>query len=193
MVVELLGVARSVTGAEPKCINCKHYKLYPPDPVLLYSSPKHRCTAAIDLVTGKMTETDCYAMRHRWVECGPEAKLFKLNEDAPVPPPSVPPILPVKKERIGLISLLAALAALALLVALAFWRYEQETAQPIVVKTGEVSVRRVSVKDGSCCVTARTRLVAIGKRSLWQFEASPNVWEDCGDDCEKALRTKLPR
>jgi hypothetical protein len=188
MVVELLGVARSVTGDEPKCINCKHYKLYPPDPVLIYSSPKHRCTAAIDLVTGKMTETDCYAMRHRWVECGPDAKLFKLNDDPPPPPPPPPPHPPVK----WVTRLLVGLVALAIL-ALAFWGYKQETAQPIVIKTGEVSVKKVSVKDGSCCVTARTRLLAKGGRSLWQFEASPGFWEDCGDDCQQALRRKVDK
>ena len=88
---------------------------------------------------------------------------------------------------IGLVALLLALLALA------FWRYEQETYQTRVIKTGEVSVKKVSVKDGSCCVTARTQLLDIGKRSVWQFEASPGVWEDCGDDCEKALRTKLAK
>ena len=187
--MELLGNARSIKGDKrPSCINCVHYRFYPRDPVLIYSSPKHRCTAAIDLVTGKMTETDCYAMRHRWVECGPDAKLF---EDAPAPPPPPPPPVPTPPPTppvwhigrlVGLVALLLALLALA------FWSYEQETHQPSVIKTGEVSV-----KDGSCCFTARTRLLDIGKRSLWQFEASPGVWEDCGDDCEKALRRKLAK
>ena len=64
----------------PNCVKCAYYKLYPPDPVLLYSSPKHRCTVAIDLVTGKNTETDCYAMRHIRGECGPDARFFEKKE-----------------------------------------------------------------------------------------------------------------
>ncbi len=82
---ELLGIARIPKKEDdrPKCTNCKHYKLYPPDPVLIYSWPKHRCTAITDLVTNNTIETDCYAMRRIWSECGPSAKLF---EDAPAPP-----------------------------------------------------------------------------------------------------------
>jgi len=191
MVVDLLGVARSVTGDEPKCINCIHYKLYPPDPVLLYASPKHRCTAAIDLVTGKTIETDCYAMRHEWVECGPDAKLFKA---APAPPDETAAEASTERvRRSGWEALLFGLVALAILVTLVYRAYEHETDQPRVIQTGKVSVKKVSVKDGSCCVTARTRLVAIGGRSLWQFEASQGGWEDCGDDCEKALRRKLAK
>ena len=65
----------------------------------------------------------------------------------------------------------------------------------LAVRTRELSYRHP--KEGNLgegwtsLVTARTRLLAIGKRSLWQFEASPGVWEDCGDDCEKALRRAL--
>jgi hypothetical protein len=171
------------------------YKLYPPDPVLIYSSPKHHCTAAIDLVTGAMTETDCYAMRHRWGACGPDAKLF---EDAPANgETTAAPLLPVEQGiREGLKALLVGLGALALL-ALAFWvyeheTYEHETHQPTVIQTGDVSqMREVSVKDGSSRVTARTRLLSIGERSLWQVEVSPGDWRDCGGDCEKALRRAL--
>jgi len=192
--VALLGNARSIKGHErPNCTKCARYKLYPPDPVLIYSSPKHHCTAAIDLVTGKMIETDCYAMRHRWGACGPDAKLF---EDAPIDPDKPPAALLLPEERsmrLGWKALLVGLGALAIL-ALAYWAYGDETYQPSVIQTGEVSqMREVSVKDGSRRVTARTRLLAIGKRSLWQFEASPGVWEDCGDDCEKALRRKLAK
>lgn len=187
----LLGSARSITGDErPKCADCAYHRLIPPDPVLIYSSPKHRCGAAIDLVTGKTIEADCYAMRHRWVECGPDAKLFK---DRPAPPNEetrpVPPPLPVERDMNPLLVGLITLAILAL----AYWAYEHQTSQPSVIRTGEVRVKKVSVKDGSCCVTARTRLLATDKRSLWQFEPSPGVWEDCGDDCEKALRIKLAK
>ena len=189
-MVDLLGVARSVTGDEPKCVDCAYHRLIPPDPVLIYSWPKHRCAAAIDLVTGKTIETDCYAMRHRWVECGPDAKLFEPAPPVDLPsPPSPAPPDPVRS--MGLIPLLVGLVVLAILVALVYRAYEQD--QPRVIQTGVVSVKKVSVKDGSCCVTARTRLLAKGGRSLWQFEASQGGWEDCGDDCEKALRRKLAR
>ena len=193
--MKLLGNARTIKGYEkPNCIDCANYKLYPPDPVLIYSSPKHRCTIAIDLVTGKRIETDCYAMRHRWGACGPHAERF---ENAPTPPIVENPLADSSKReqgtRIGLIPLLVGLVALAILVALVYRAYEHETDQPRVIQTGEVSVKKVSVKDGSCCVTARTQLLATGKRSLWQFEASPGVWEDCGDDCQEALRRKLAK
>ena len=192
-MVELLGNARSIKGDKsPKCVDCLHYRFYRPDPVLIYSSPKHRCAAAIDLVTGKIIETDCYAMRHRWVECGPDAKLFDPKGD-PAPPdekkPSAPPPRLVERDMNPLLVGLIALAILAL----ALWAYAHDTDQPRVIETGKVSVKKVSVKDGSCCATARTQLLDIGKRSLWQFEASPGVWEDCGDDCQEALRRKLAR
>jgi hypothetical protein len=191
VVVELLGNARSITGDKsPKCVDCMHHKLYPPDPVLLYSSPKHRCTAAIDLVTGKPIETDCYAMRHRWVECGPDARLFDAKETpSPVDPGEEKAPPPLRANRF--MGLLVGLGILAILLALAFWRYEQEASQPRVIKTGEVSIKQVSVKDGSCCVTARTHLLDSGKRSLWQVEVSPGDWRDCGDNCEMALRRTL--
>jgi len=183
--VKLLGNARGIKGYEkPNCVNCAHHVLYEADPVLIYSSPKHRCTIAIDLVTGEMVETDCYAMRHHWGACGPHAERFEKaaanggNTTADPPPPVKPGM------SIGLIALLV-LSALAI-PALAYWAYEQETYQPSVTKTGEVSV-----KDGSCCVTARTRLLATGGRSLWQVEVSPGDWRDCGNDCEKALRRTL--
>ena len=93
---------------------------------------------------------------------------------------------------IELITLLV-LSALAI-SALAYWAYEQETDQPRVIQTGKVSFKReISVKDGSCCVTARTQLLATGKRSLWQVEVSPGDWRDCGNDCEKALRRSAGR
>ena len=71
--------------------------------------------------------------------------------------------------------------------------HEKETSQPRVIQTGEVSLRKVSMKDGTCCVTARTRLMAIGKRSLWQVEVSPGNWRDCGNDCEQVLRKALDK
>ncbi len=195
--MELLGNARSIKGdTRPKCVDCLHYRFYRPDPVLIYSSPKHRCIASIDLVTGKTIETDCYAMRHVRCECGPDAELFE-NAPAKGGKTTAPAaaLLPTAEQGIGnaLRALLVVLVALAIL-ALAFWVYEHDTSQPGVIQTGEVSqMREVSVKDGSSRVTARTRLLATGKRSLWQFEASPGVWEDCGDDCEKALRRKLAK
>ena len=189
---QLLGIVRSTTGDEPKCTDCKRHKLLPADPVLIYSWPKHRCTAAIDIVTGNTIETDCYAMRDKRCECGPEAKLFEkasANEEKK----TAAALSTVERAaRKGLTALLAALIALAIL-ALGVWVYEHETDPPRVIQTGKVSVKRVSAKDGSCCVTSRTQLLAIGNRSLWQFEASPGVWEDCGDDCEKALRRKLAK
>ena len=92
------------------------------------------------------------------------------------------------------------LVSLALL-ALIYWAYvndtsqphENETDQPRVIKTGEVSLKKVSAKDGTCCVTARTQLMATGKRSLWQVEASPGNWRDCGNDCEQTLRKALDK
>ena len=185
----LLGNARGIKGYEqPNCTKCLYYKLCPPDPVLIYSSPKHRCTRAIDLVTGAMTETDCYAMRHRWGACGPYAKLF---EDAPVDPdkPPPPPPPPNKWDIRALLVVLAALAVLALV----YWAHEHQADRPRVTQTGEVSVKKVSMKDGSCCVPARTRLRATGGRSLWQVEVSPGDWRDCGNDCEKALRRTLAK
>ena len=197
----LLGIVRSATGNEPKCIDCRRHKLYPADPVLIFSSPKHRCTAVIDIVTGKTIETDCYAMRHERCECGPDAKLFEARAKegdasekgktlAPQPPE------PLSKLWIALL-MLVSLAILALI----YWAYaqetdqphEKETSQPRVIQTGEVSLRKVSMKDGTCCVTARTRLMAIGKRSLWQVEVSPGNWRDCGNDCEQVLRKALDK
>ena len=148
----------------------------------------------MDLVTGKTIETDCYAMRHRWVECGPDAKLFdpenspKRREDKgggsspsetgheyridSVPGPIGHPC------DIGCSRFTAVPT-----------RDASTPRHPNRRSLGE----EVSVKDGSCCVTARTQLLATGKRSLWQFEASPGVWEDCGDDCQEALRRKLDK
>jgi hypothetical protein len=195
-VETLLGIVRSATGDEPKCVDCKRHKLYPADPVLIFSSPKHRCTAVTDIVTGNTIETDCYAMRDRRCECGPDAKLFEArakDEDASEKeePLAPQPPEPLSKLWIALL-LLGSLALLALI----YWAYdkdtsqphEKETPQPRVIKTGEVSLKKVSMKDGTCCVTARTRLLATGKRSLWQVETSPGNWRDCGDDCEQALR-----
>jgi hypothetical protein len=196
-VETLLGIVRSTTGKEPKCIDCKRHKLYEADPVLIFSSPKHRCTAVIDIVTGDTIETDCYAMRHQRCECGPTAKLFEARTkgaDA------------TKKEEshlegggMSIISIALLLLVSLALLALIYWAYdidtsqphEKETPQPRVIKTGEVSLKRVSAKDGTCCVTARTRLMAIGKSSLWQVETSPGNWRDCGNDCEQALQKAL--
>jgi hypothetical protein len=78
---ELVGNARTVPGKEkPNCVNCAYYKFIPESPAI-FSSPSHHCTAAIDLVTGKPIETDCYAMRHPRCECGPDAALFKPKSD----------------------------------------------------------------------------------------------------------------
>jgi hypothetical protein len=190
--VEPLGNARSLKAdTRPRCVDCSHYKLYRADPVLIFSSPKHRCTAAVDLVTGKTAETDCYAMRDIRCECGPDARLFK---DAPAKEDKRSPAALPPEERgmsLGSIALLV-LGALAIL-ALIYWAYAQETDQPRVIQTGKVSLNKVPAKDGTCCVTARTRLMAIGKRSLWQVEASPGDWRDCGNDCEQALRKALAK
>ncbi len=187
----LFGNARGIKGHErKKCTKCANYRIHLRDPVLIYSSPKHHCAAAYDLVTGDERETDCYAMRHRWGACGPDARLF---EPALAPPDKEnSSALPTPPPEWDMNALLAGLIALAIL-ALALWAYEHETDQPRVIQTGTVSVKKVSVKDGSCCVTARTQLLATGKRSLWQFEASPGIWEDCGDSCLEALRRKVAK
>jgi hypothetical protein len=198
-VETLLGIVRSTTGNEPKCVDCKRHTLYPADPVLIFSSPKHRCTAVTDIVTGKTIETDCYAMRHERCECGPGAKLFEKAPEKPSPPPPPPPSPSPLLYRI-LKALLVVLGSLALL-ALIYWAYvkdtpqprEKETDHPRVIKTGEVSLKRVSAKDGTCCVTARTQLMATAKRSLWQVEVSPGNWRDCGNDCEQTLRNALDK
>jgi hypothetical protein len=193
-VDKLLGIVRSRTGDEPKCIDCKRHKLYPADPVLIYSWPKHRCTAVTDIVTGDTIETDCYAMRHERCECGPDATLFEARAkdgDAPEKEktPAASPVEPGMSIASIALLLLGAIAILALI----YWAYAQETDQPRVIQTGEVSLRKVSVKDRPCCVTARTRLLTIGKRSLWQVEVSPGDWRDCGNDCERALRKALAK
>ncbi|MGA9546980.1 MAG: hypothetical protein WBS14_04775 [Rhodomicrobium sp.] len=197
----LLGIVRSTTGKEPKCIDCKRHKLYPADPVLIFSSPKHRCTAVTDIVTGDTIETDCSAMRHGRCECGPDAKLFEArakNGDAPIREDP----LSSRRER-GMSNVWIALLILGslALLALIYWAYDNDTYQPHeketnlprVIRPGEVSLRKGSAKDGTCCVTARTRLMAIGKRSLWQVEVSPGNWRDCGNDCEQVLRKALDK
>ncbi len=171
-----------------KCTKCKYYKLYPPDPVLIYSSPKHRCTAITDLVTGDTIETDCYAMRRIRSECGPNATLFV---DAPANGGTAALSPSVEERGRGGLNALLFFGFLAILALAFLWAYEHDKDQPSVIKTGTVSVKNESRKDGSCCVTARTRLQATGNRSFWQFEASPGEWKDCGDDCEKALRKAL--
>jgi hypothetical protein len=196
-VETLLGIVRSATGKEPKCVDCKRHKLYPADPVLIFSSPKHRCTAVTDIVTGDTIETDCHAMRDRRCECGPDAKLFEARAkdgDAPDNEKSHS-----EDRGMGIASIALLLLLSLALLALIYWAYdndtsrprEKETSQPRVIKTGEVTLKKVSMKDGTCCVTARTRLMAIGKRSLWQVEASPGNWRDCGNDCEQSLRKAL--
>jgi hypothetical protein len=198
-VDKLLGIVRSTTGNEPKCIDCKRHKLYPADPVLIYSWPKHRCTAVTDIVTGKTIETDCHAMRDRRCECGPDAKLFEARAkdgDASDNEKS-----PSEDRGMGIASIALLLLLSLALLALIYWAYgkdtsqphEKEASQPRVIQTGEVSLRKVSVKDRPCCVTARTRLLAIGKRSLWQVEVSPGDWRDCGNDCEQALRKAMAK
>lgn len=77
------------------------------------------------------------------------------------------------------------LGVLAIL-ALASGAFEHGVYQPSVIQRGQVSV-----KDGSSRVTARTRLLAVGRRSLWQVGVSPGDWRDCGNDCEQALRRAL--
>ncbi len=197
----LLGIVRSTTGKEPKCIDCKRHKLYPADPVLIFSSPKHRCTAVTDIVTGDTIETDCSAMRHGRCECGPDAKLFeaRAKDGDASEKEETPAARPAERMSNVWIALLI-LSSLAIL-ALIYWAsdndtsrpHEKETSQPRVIQTGEVSLRKGSVKDGTCCVTARTRLMAIGKRSLWQVEVSPGNWRDCGNDCEQVLRKALDK
>jgi hypothetical protein len=159
------------------------------DPVLIFSSPKHHCTKAIDLVTGDTVATDCYAMRHRWSECGPDARLF---EDAPPADPEKQTVVdpPTLEQGLSIGSIAALVLSALAILALIYWAYNHKTDQSSVIQTGEVTVKKVSVKDGSCCaVTARTRLLAKGGR--WQVEVSSNDWRDCGDDCEKALRRAL--
>ncbi len=190
MESELVGVARSIKGdSRPNCAKCKWHRLDAADPVLIFSSPRHRCTKAIDLVTGDTIETDCYAMRHPRSECGPDARLF---EDAPGnggETTAAPVRLAEQDVGKGLKALLA-LGVLALLALAFWWAYEHDTDQARVIQTGEVSVKDGSGKNR---VTTRTRLVSIGKRPLWQFEASPGEWKDCGDDCERALRRALAK
>ena len=72
------------------------------------------------------------------------------------------------------------------ILALASWAFEHGLYQPSVIQRGQVSV-----KDGGSRVTARTRLLAMGRRSLWQVEVSPGDWRDCGNDCEQVLRRAL--
>lgn len=196
----LLGNARSITGDKrPKCVDCAYHRFYRPDPVLIYSSPKHRCAAAIDLVTGKTIETDCYAMRHRWAECGPDAKLFEKAK-APPPPDDKKPTPEERRRRNVWEVLLIGLITLAILATVTYWLYKSlwasgtEADQPKIIRTGEVSLRTVSVKDGTCCViTARTQLLAQGGSSLWRVQVSPGDWRDCGGDCEEVLRKALAK
>ena len=162
---KLLGIARIPKKYDdrPKCSNCKNYKLYPPDPVLIYSRPKHYCTAIKDLVTDSTIETDCYAMRRIWAECGPSAELFdpKPPDDVGTPEPPSPVDPGMRGVWKALFGLLGALAILAL----AFWlAYEYDKEQHRVIQTGQVSVKTESLKGGSCCVTARTRLLVSGNR-----------------------------
>jgi len=77
------------------------------------------------------------------------------------------------------------LAVLAIL-GLASWAFDHGLFQPNIIERGQVSVN-----TGSSRVTARTRLLAIGKRSLWQVEVSSGDWRDCGHDCGKVLRSAL--
>ena len=68
------------------------------------------------------------------------------------------------------------------------WAFEHGVYKPAVIGQGQVTAN-----DGGSHVTARTRLLAVGKRSLWQVELSPGDWQDCGDNCEKALRRALAK
>jgi hypothetical protein len=140
-------------------------------------------------------------MRDRRCECGPDAKLFEArakNGDAPEKEETLEARQAERMSNVWIALLI--LVPLALL-ALIYWAYdndtsqphEKETSQPRVIKTGQVTLKKVSMKDGTCCVTARTQLVAIGKRSLWQVEASPGNWRDCGNDCEQTLRKALDK
>ncbi len=92
-------------------------------------------------------------------------------------------------SRLRITSLNAALVGALGVVAImgvAYWAFQQGLYRPSVISRGQVTAA-----DGRSRVTVRTRLVAVGKRSLWQFEVSPGTWRDCGDDCEKALRRAL--
>ncbi len=82
-------------------------------------------------------------------------------------------------------ALMGALTIIAIM-GVAYWAFEAGLYKPNVIKTGQITV-----DDSNGRVSARTRLVAIGKRSLWQVEVSPGSWRDCGADCEKELRRAL--
>jgi hypothetical protein len=82
-------------------------------------------------------------------------------------------------------ALFGGLAVVAVL-GIASWAFERGFYRPSVVQRGHVTVA-----DGWNHVTASTRLLAIGRRSLWQVEVTPGIWRDCGSDCENALRKAL--
>ena len=84
-------------------------------------------------------------------------------------------------------ALLGAMAVLAILGA-ADWAFEHGVYKPAVIGQGQVTAN-----NGGSHVTARTRLLAIGKRSLWQVELSPGDWRDCGNNCEQALLRSLAK
>ncbi len=84
-------------------------------------------------------------------------------------------------------ALLGAMAVLAILGA-ADWAFEHGVYKPAVIGKGQVTAN-----NGGSRVTARTRLLAVGKRSLWQVELSPGDWRDCGNDCEQTLLSALAK
>ena len=138
-------------------------------------------------------------MRHRRCECGPTAKLFEARAKG-ADATEKEECRPAEQGHDIMSIALLLLVSLALL-ALIYWAYDKtrinptkkRRTQPRVIKTGEVSLKKVSLKDGTCCVTARTRLMATGKSSLWQVEISPGNWRDCGNDCEQALQKALDK
>lgn len=71
---------------------------------------------------------------------------------------------------------------------MAYWAFELGLYRPTVVERGQVTLA-----DGRDSITAPTRLLLIGARSLWQVEVFPVLCEDCGHDCEKALRKALAK
>jgi hypothetical protein len=77
-------------------------------------------------------------------------------------------------------------ATVVAIMGVAYWAFEHSFFEPRIVRRGQISLI-----EGRDRITVPTRLLDLGRRSLWQFEVSPGVWKDCGYDCEKALRRAL--
>jgi hypothetical protein len=58
--------------------------------------------------------------------------------------------------------------------------------RPQIVATGSITVTSKFLPGQR--INAETRLAAVGRRSFWQVESSPGVWQDCGSDCAAVLR-----